>query len=80
MAESDETARAEVARFEQYWPAHVRFGSQADLTRRNRDVRFTAESGHSKTRLGRPLCANSRHPRLQKKGTGTMAGPLSLFV
>ena len=30
MAESDETARAEVARFEQYWPAHVRFAPKAD--------------------------------------------------
>ena len=50
MAESDETARAEVARFEQYWPAHVRFGSKADILQRLVDVRFTLESGHSSTR------------------------------
>jgi hypothetical protein len=31
---------------QQFWEAHVRFGSQADVTLLNSDVCFTPESGH----------------------------------
>jgi len=31
---------------QQFWEAHVRFGSKADVTESNRDVRFTPESRH----------------------------------
>jgi hypothetical protein len=30
---------------QQFWEAHVRFGSKADVTLLNFDVRFTPESG-----------------------------------
>jgi hypothetical protein len=43
----------------------VRFGSQADVTLLNFEVRFTLESGHSPTRSGCLLWANSRHPQLK---------------
>ena len=39
----------------------VRFGSLADILRRNRDVRFTFESGHVQRTSRCPLSANSRH-------------------
>ena len=41
--------------------AHVRFGSKADVTLLNFDVRFTPESGHPVAHLGCPLWANSGH-------------------
>jgi len=41
---------------------NVRFGSKADVTLLNFDVRFTPESGHSPTRSGCLLWATSRHP------------------
>ena len=37
----------------------VRFGSKADVTLLNFDVRFTPKSGHCRARLGCPLCAKS---------------------
>jgi hypothetical protein len=40
-------------------PADVRFGSQADVTLLNFDVRFTPESGHSPTRSGCLLWAKN---------------------
>jgi hypothetical protein len=40
------------------------FGSKADVTLLNFDVRFTPESGHSPTRSGCLLWARSRHPSL----------------
>ena len=41
--------------------ASVRFGSKADATLLNFDVRFTPGSGHSPTRSGCLLRAKSRH-------------------
>ena len=40
-------------------PTDVRFGSEADMARPIRDVRFTPESGHSVQSFGCPLSANS---------------------
>jgi hypothetical protein len=40
---------------------HVCFGSKADVTLLNFDVRFTPESGHSPTRSGCLLRAINRH-------------------
>ena len=40
--------------------ADVRLGSQADLTRLNRDVRFTAESGHPSPRSRCQLRAKTK--------------------
>jgi hypothetical protein len=40
-------------------PAQVRFGSKADMTACNLNVRFTPESGHRLSLPGCPLCANS---------------------
>src|SRR5215471_9278016 len=42
-------------------PAHVRFGSKADIKAPSSDVRFTAKSGHWLSPLECPLCAKSRH-------------------
>jgi len=39
---------------------HVRFGSKAEVTPLDCDVRFTSENGHSPTRLGCLLWAISR--------------------
>jgi hypothetical protein len=39
----------------------VRFGSKADMTSRNRDVRFPPESGHCRAPVGCPLCAITGH-------------------
>jgi hypothetical protein len=44
-----------------YGPLIVCFGSKADVTLLNFDVRFTPESGHSPTRSGCLVWANSRH-------------------
>jgi hypothetical protein len=41
--------------------ADVCFGSKADMSRRNRHVRFTPESGHVRCSEGCPLWANSGH-------------------
>ena len=41
--------------------AFVRFGSLADILRRNRHVRFTPKSGHVQCNGPCPLCANSGH-------------------
>jgi hypothetical protein len=41
--------------------ADVAFGSLADIPQRNRDVRFTPKSGHSRKQTPCPLCAKSRH-------------------
>jgi hypothetical protein len=51
---------------------HVRFGSLADVEARERDVRFTPESGHSRVSIECLLSANSGHrgatwPRRTKK-------------
>ena len=40
---------------------NVRFGSKADMTLLNLDVRFTPESGHSLSAIGCLLWATSRH-------------------
>jgi hypothetical protein len=42
----------------QIWTTDVRFGSKADVTLLNFDVRFTPESGHSPTRSGCLLWAD----------------------
>jgi hypothetical protein len=42
-------------------PAHVRFGSKADIGEGPTDVRFTPKSGHWLSVSGCPLCANSGH-------------------
>jgi hypothetical protein len=39
----------------------VRFGSKADVTLLNVDVRFTPESGHRSAAWECPLCAKSGH-------------------
>jgi len=44
----------------------VRFGSKADVTLLNFDVRFTPESGHSSRQSECPLCAISRHMQCSK--------------
>ena len=44
---------------QQFWEAHVRFGSKADVTLLNFDVRFTPESGHSLRQSECPFWANS---------------------
>jgi hypothetical protein len=46
--------------------ADVRFGSKADVTLLNFDVRFTPKSGHGRAALGCPLCANSRPEQVQR--------------
>src|SRR6516162_4520250 len=40
---------------------HVRFGSQADIALRPRDVRFAPKSGHRNSVAQCPLCATSGH-------------------
>jgi hypothetical protein len=44
-----------------------RFGSKADIPQRNRDVRFTPESGHQLSALGCPLSARSGHLRVSRQ-------------
>src|SRR6476659_8784972 len=39
--------------------AVVRFGSKADIETRQDDVRYYPKSGHCRTTLGCPLCANN---------------------
>src|SRR5262249_51150523 len=46
---------------QQHLPAHVRFGSKADIHPPSADVRFTPESRHQLGTLGCPLCAKSGH-------------------
>jgi coenzyme F420-reducing hydrogenase beta subunit len=43
---------------QQIWMTHVRFGSKADMTLRNLDVRFTPKRGHRLSAVGCPLCAD----------------------
>jgi hypothetical protein len=50
--------RGEAAKLTGFRP-HVRFGSKADVTLLNFDVRFTPESRHSPTRSGCLLWANT---------------------
>jgi hypothetical protein len=45
----------------------VRFGSKADMTRCDGDVRFTPKSGHWQTTVGCPLCAKSGLMHCSKK-------------
>jgi hypothetical protein len=40
---------------QQSWVAHVRFGSEADIRSKKRDVRFTPKSGHCRSRRIDPL-------------------------
>src|SRR5262249_47726052 len=47
-------------------PAHVRFGSKADIGARPIDVRLTPESGHHRVRSPCPLCAKSGLMRCSK--------------
>ncbi len=48
-------------------PGNVRCGSQADISRRNRDVRFNSESGHPSARVACPLSAKTyRLPRRRR--------------
>ncbi len=47
----------------------IRFGSEADVTLLNYDVRFTPESGHSPTRSGCLLWAKSGHSQCKKTAT-----------
>src|SRR5215470_12695779 len=42
-------------------PAHVRFGSKADICSAKRHVRFTSESGHVQCTSQCPLWAKSGH-------------------
>jgi hypothetical protein len=50
--------------------ADVRFGSKADVDSRPFDVRFTPESGHSPTRSGCLLRANSGFGEAAQGKTG----------
>jgi hypothetical protein len=61
-----------------FWGSvNVRFGSDADIAARPRDVRFTPESGHWLRVLGSPLCATSGyHDRSAHLNMGWLA-PLS---
>jgi hypothetical protein len=54
---------------QQFWEAHVRFGSKADVTLLSFDVRFTPESGHSPTGSGCLLWAKSGLMQRSKKGS-----------
>ena len=45
---------------------HVRFGSLADILRRNRDVRVTPKSGHQTARLECSLRGNDRNRRVNQ--------------
>jgi hypothetical protein len=47
--------------------ADVRFGSKADISRRNRHVRFTPESGHSS------VCAKGEKTRQNSCGALTVS-------
>jgi hypothetical protein len=49
----------------------VRFGSKADVTLLNFNVRFTPKSGHRRVTVGCPLCATSGHR------TAFLASPVS---
>jgi hypothetical protein len=49
------------AQYASHVTAHARFGSKADMTLWNRDVRFTPESRHCSAPVGCSLCARSRH-------------------
>jgi hypothetical protein len=46
--------------------AHVRFGSEADISHYAGDVRFTPESGHWNSVASCPLCAKSGHSGLNQ--------------
>jgi hypothetical protein len=48
---------------QQFWEAHVRSGSKADVTPLNFDVRFTPNSGHSVAIFAHPLWAKLGHRR-----------------
>jgi hypothetical protein len=50
-----------------YAHVHVRFGSKADIERRNLDVRFTPNNGHQLSALECPLSANSGHSALRQR-------------
>ena len=52
---------------------NVGFGSEADVTLSNFDVRFTPESGHSPTRSGCLLWAISRQSALRQINVGVTA-------
>jgi hypothetical protein len=58
-------------------PANVRFGSKADVTLLNFDVRFTPKSGHSPTRSGCLLWAISRLMRCSEKGYSMTSSAIS---
>jgi hypothetical protein len=45
---------------QQFWEAHVRFGSKADVTPLNFDVRFTPKSGRPSAQSKCPLWAKTR--------------------
>ena len=47
--------------------ANVRFGSLADVSERNRDVRFTPESGHAERQHRRPLSVICRHCKVNQR-------------
>jgi hypothetical protein len=51
---------------------NVRFGSKADVTLLNFDARFTPESGHSPTRSGCLLRANSGFGGAAQGKTGSV--------
>jgi hypothetical protein len=47
------------------WAFNVRFGSEADILARIKNVRFTPESGHAPGRQKCPLSAKSGHQHLK---------------
>ena len=56
----------ETAALRDFDPAHVRFGSEADITRLLGDVRFTPESGQTADSSICLLCAKSGHSAVQQ--------------
>src|SRR5215470_16712263 len=63
--------RSEFAR-QQSWPAHVRFGSKADIGARPRHVRFTPKSGHRLMSLSLTISISPRGARMS--GTRITSG------
>jgi hypothetical protein len=51
---------------QQIWMTDVCFGSKADMTPANFDVRYSPKSGHWLSTAGCPLCAKSGHERRSK--------------
>ncbi len=56
--------------------ADVREGSDSDVGARNREVRFTPNSGHSFVSTQRPLCGKSGSRRLPTRSAASRPGKI----